>query len=59
MQRSIAFFAAAVIALGSLAGCGEEKKQSPDEAKKSMMKAPEPGKDAVKPSVGGEAKDKK
>ena len=57
MQKFLTLCAAGALLLPTLTGCGEGgAKKSPDINKKGMIKAPEPGKDAVRPDAGKDAK---
>jgi hypothetical protein len=52
MRKLLITSAVCALAISPLTGCGDSGKKSPDENKKSMMKAPQPGVDAVKPGAG-------
>lgn len=57
MKKVLPLFVAGTFILSTIAGCGEGgAKKSPDANKKGMIKAPEPGKDAVRPDAGKDAK---
>lgn len=57
MKKVLSLFVASAFILSAITGCGEGgAKKSPDQNKKGMIKAPEPGKDAVRPDAGKDAK---